>query len=184
MFLPAGTYTFSWNFINKSSIVANDDHLVINGIYTNFCKYNQDINTSYVFSKTFNNDVNTLTFYLGSLDPDGAYIEFSDFQIVKGEYTTETMPPYTPYTGNTYQYKLEDVNGIVHNFRSLPDGTADTYNMETGEFVEKVWGIVFKGTENWLYENVSLVTVARFYIALSPLSIKGIYTNGFNSSHF
>jgi hypothetical protein len=43
---------------------------------------------------------------------------------------------------------LEDVNGVLHYGGDLPDGTADTYNRETGELIKRTKSIVLDGTES------------------------------------
>ena len=98
---------------------------------------------------------------------------YTDFVIMEGASAT-----YTPYTGNTYPYKLEDVNGVTHNFRSLPDGTADSFNWETGELIKRTKTIVFDGTEDWLL-NMAYDTSTVFIISITPQQLLF-----FKSSHF
>lgn len=48
---------------------------------------------------------------------------------------------------NTVTFDQKDGKTIV--LRSLPDGTCDTLNVETGEYVQKIEEIVLDGSENW-----------------------------------
>ena len=45
---------------------------------------------------------------------------------------------YEPYQGSTYPYRLEDLDGNLHELCSLPDGTADSYDRDSGEFVARI----------------------------------------------
>ncbi len=49
-----------------------------------------------------------------------------------------TDDTYTPYTGNTYPYRLEDLDGNLHELRSLPDGTRDEYDRDNGILIKRV----------------------------------------------
>jgi hypothetical protein len=61
---------------------------------------------------------------------------------------------YTPYQGNTYPYRLEDTDGVLHYGGDLPDGTADSVNWETGEFTERVKK-VSSADFTWRYQAVN-----------------------------
>ena len=45
--------------------------------------------------------------------------------------TGKTVTPYEPYKSNILSFNQKDDKTIV--LRSLPDGTCDTLNVETGE---------------------------------------------------
>jgi hypothetical protein len=106
------------------------------------------------------------------------YCDFWDIQLLKGEYTAETMPPYTPYTGNNYPYRLEDTDGNLHYGGDLPDGTADSVNWETGEFVEIKGVKVLDGvTETWTLGDVE----TGYTTFTTPLETD---SNSLRCSHF
>ena len=81
----------------------------------------------------------------------GDYVDYYDIQLELGSVAT----PYTPYTGNTYSYKLEDINGVLHEAGDLPDGTADTYNRETGELTKRVRKFISSSSANWYWGNAN-----------------------------
>jgi hypothetical protein len=49
-----------------------------------------------------------------------------------------TDDTYTPYTGNTYPYRLEDLDGNLYELCSLPDGTRDEYDRDNGILIKRV----------------------------------------------
>lgn len=70
------------------------------------------------------------------------------------------------YSGSVYSYRLEDTDGNLHYGGDLPDGTADTYNRETGQFVEKVLKYTLNNTAEILgvYNVYSKPNSEVFYI--------------------
>lgn len=51
---------------------------------------------------------------------------------------TEILQPYEPYIGSTYPYRLEDLDGNLHELCSLPDGTCDEYDVDNGVLIKRV----------------------------------------------
>src|SRR5690606_20748836 len=45
---------------------------------------------------------------------------------------------YAAYRGNTYPYRLEDLDGTLHELCSLPDGTRDEYDRDNGLLIKRV----------------------------------------------
>ena len=86
------------------------------------------------------------------------------YMLVQGTYNLSQapfMPDYTVYTGNTYPYRLEDVNGVLHEAGDLPDGTADTVNWDTGKLVKRIGHYSFTGEEVFYFK-----WICNFYARL------------------
>jgi hypothetical protein len=85
-----------------------------------------------------------------------------DFKNIAIKYGTDDT--YTPYTGNTYPYRLEDLDGTLHELCSLPDGTADSYDRDNGVLIKRTKSIVLDGSESgWeLYFADELDDYIRF----------------------
>lgn len=61
---------------------------------------------------------------------------------------TQNPTTYEPYKSNTTTFEQKDDKTIV--LRSLPNGTCDTLNVETGEYVQRIEEITFDGSnEQW-----------------------------------
>jgi len=95
---------------------------------------------------------------------NGDTATFTDIMIVEGEYTAETMPAYEPYTGTTYSITPEiTLRGIpVDSGGNYTDENGqqwicDTYDVATGEYVQRVGEYVCTGTET----NVAWMTTAQ-----------------------
>ncbi|MDD4156859.1 MAG: hypothetical protein PHY08_09835, partial [Candidatus Cloacimonetes bacterium] len=87
----------------------------------------------------------------------------SDIMLTLGNTATD----YNAFNGNTYPYRLEDVNGVLHEAGDLSDGTCDSVNWETGELIKRTKSIVLDGTEDSLYwiEADQLNDYLRFRIS-------------------
>ena len=155
------SFNFDWQPIVEGGAVLNPlvwVYDITNGLVVQYGGIqrikNTNIGTSkgqktitYNFSAGVNKIAIVVNNYISVIDNNYhgvAGITYSDIQFQEGAAT-----PYTPYQGNTYPYKLEDVNDIVHNFGSLPDGTADTYNRDNNLFTQRLVKAVLNGTENW-----------------------------------
>jgi hypothetical protein len=94
------------------------------------------------------------------------YCDFWDIQLLKGEYTAETMPAYKAYHGKTYPYRLEDTNNVLHECGSLPDGTCDSVNWGTSELIKRAKTKILDGTEDNTYwiQSDQLNDYLRVYI--------------------
>jgi hypothetical protein len=55
--------------------------------------------------------------------------------IARGELSASL---YSPYQGSTYPYRLEDLDGNLHELCSLPDGTRDEYDRDNGILIKRV----------------------------------------------
>ena len=77
----------------------------------------------------------TVAFWVseGTPLPDNAITTYTDIQLNVG-----TDDTYTPYTGNTYPYRLEDLDGNLHELCSLPDGTRDEYDRDNGILIKPI----------------------------------------------
>lgn len=112
---------------------------------------------------------------------DNFTVEYSNIQLVQGTYTAETMPPYEPYTGNTYPYKLEDVNGILHEAGDLPDGTCDTVNWDTKTLTKRVKTLTVGSGTGWEYvgtDNSTYVEM-RYRDSTQKHTTVGVHYNGY-----
>jgi hypothetical protein len=116
----------------------------------------------------------------GAAIPQGAYIDFWDIQLLKGSYTAETLPSYTKYDGSTYPYRIEDLDGNLHELCSLPDGTRDEYDRDNGILIKRVKRLtILSGTApfNWTYTDASsaadptdTLCTASFYDTTIPIN--------------
>lgn len=63
-----------------------------------------------------------------------AKTDVATVQFEKGSVAT----PYQPYQGSTYPYRLEDLDGTLHELCSLPDGTRDEYDRDNGILIKPI----------------------------------------------
>ena len=75
------------------------------------------------------------------------YFDVNSFMITKG--TADIS--YEAYNGNTYPYRLEDADGVLHNIGDLPDGTKDSYDRDNNLFAQKVKVNTFLNATEWKY---------------------------------
>ena len=80
---------------------------------------------------TFTTTSETHWIIIRAIDNVANYTESVEFQIEFGNRT-----PHEPYKSNILSFNQKDDKTIV--LRSLPDGTCDTLNVETGEYVQKI----------------------------------------------
>lgn len=69
------------------------------------------------------------------------WANIKNIQIERGETATD----YVAY--DTIYYEPDGQNTIV--LRSLPNGVCDTFNLQTGEYVQRINEVVFDGSEEW-----------------------------------
>lgn len=114
-------------------------YTISNNMNYNINVYFKDGNSNEIGSVISGTDQKTITF----TTPKGAkYMWFRTwsnmndtnvkFQLEKGSVAT----PYEPYKSSILSFNQKDDKTIV--LRSLPDGTCDTLNVETGEYVQKI----------------------------------------------
>lgn len=120
---PNTTYTFYANGKNWLSCVLYDK----NGNQTRVLSGSTHLTKS-TFTTTENEVEVLLSYYTGK---EGVIIEDVDFTGVQLEIGAETTP-FEPYKSSILSLPEEVV------LRSLPDGTCDTLNAETGEYVQKI----------------------------------------------
>lgn len=65
----------------------------------------------------------------------------TNIQIERGETATDYVAHDSRY------YEPDGQNAIV--LRSLPNGVCDTFNLQTGEYVQRINEVVFDGSEEW-----------------------------------
>lgn len=125
------TYVFEYN-INKNMITPlqskEDSHLMSNFTFTTRenCEY--------------------IKFRFG-INSKGQTCTFSDFMILEGEWTWETVDKFIPYKGNS-------TTPLDITLRALPNGVKDTY--ENGVVTRRIGVVTFDGSsdENWVEYNL------------------------------
>jgi len=149
--LPAGTYYLHRDFeiISGTGIGGTGRTILYEAGTTNSIRNNNGsftlLNTTEVYLALYLNTASALVDLLS--------VRFYNIQIER----SSSYTGWKKYTGKSYpyRYRLEDTDGNLHYGGDLPDGTADTYNRETGEFVERKGVKVLGGvTETWTLGDV------------------------------
>ena len=93
-----------------------------------------------------------------SINTSGQTCTFSDFMILEGELTWETVGGFIPYKG-------QDTTPLDIILRALPNGVCDTY--ENGVITRRIGVVTFDGSddEKW-YKQVINDQLDNFYIAI------------------
>lgn len=126
-----------------------------------------DINKKHI-SNTFAKTVTTpsTAHYLRFYNLVGN-IPLSDYRIMITE--TPTPSTYEDYKTNILQTSEEIV------LRSLPNGTKDTYNALTGEYVRRIGEVVLNGSESWtIREDLKTEQTNCFYISVKDKKKLGL----------
>lgn len=119
-YLPAGTYTVNFKYkylLDGGKSTGLGIRVLLGGaglgsfIFDTDSIFSTSLNTEYSFTRTFNLSQPTSVYLMVYLN--ACRIDFFDIQIVSGSYTAQTLPPYQPYNGQTYPYRLEDTNGTL-----------------------------------------------------------------------
>lgn len=123
--LTKGTYvlTFDYNVKSGSHNVALRHGSHGNAMYDmkdnrNIIRLTRDYNDCY------------LQFFSSGANKETGEVVYSNVMLTKWD------GDYEPYKSNTTTFEQKDDKTIV--LRSLPDGTCDTLNVETGEYVQKI----------------------------------------------
>lgn len=135
------TYVFEYN-INKNMITPHqskgDSHLMSNFTFTTRenCEY--------------------IKFRFG-IDSKDKTCTFSDFMILEGEWTWETVGKFIPYKGNS-------TTPLNITLRALPNGVKDTY--ENGVITRRIGEIEFDGSkdENFIFRSSATSPLVQIYI--------------------
>lgn len=103
---------------------------------------------------------------------DGSY---DQIQVVRGEYTADTMPPYTPYHdgGQAQAPELWAIPGTDYR---------DEWDPQTGRGIRRVKKLVLDGAEAWVTNKqndykICIYFNARFFPPLPALSGNGVCTH-------
>lgn len=103
--------------------------------------------------------------YLLSTTVTGSYITFKDFQILLGNYSTSTIPPYKPYSGRLVQ--IPEVSGIDSITRDMltisKTGSVD--------LTSNIKQISFNGTETTWTSNQLESGVYQYIIPVSDITV-------------
>lgn len=162
---PALATTPTW--INGKSIPdGNYSKLltVVSGTTTSVSQFVlQTLNSSFegttIATNTAVTNATNLTGYLG-----GGGTVYNNYTIKIDLEKSVTAPTiHTDYTGNTYPYRLEDVNGVLHDNNSLPDGTRDSYDRDNNLFTQKVKVLTVSSGTGWWYYSVNDTFAALIY---------------------
>lgn len=139
LYAPNETSTNVSFFLSGSTHTIGEEYEVTNTFTTP-----SDFTTKILlgYSKRYANDS---TWELGE-------VEFTDVQLEEMSQATE----YEPHKSNTTTFDQKDGKTIV--LRSLPDGTCDTLNVETGEYVQRIGanfvsGEVIESINDWGNDN-------------------------------
>lgn len=147
------TYVFEYN-INKNMITPYQNnggsHLMSNFTFTTRenCEY--------------------IKFRVG-INQKGQTCTFSDFMILEGEWTWETVDKFIPYKGNS-------TTPLNLTLRALPNGVCDTY--EDGIITRRVGEVTFDGSgdEEWRLMNTNN-GYTRFAIGIKGSNFSSILCN-------
>lgn len=108
---------------------------------------NAAVNTTRSMAAPADGHLDRIRIYLSANE----FITFNNYKIkvhmVKGAYTAETMPPYTPYIGSITPITFRDTNGHLHDLSSVPSGIRDEVNGYS-ESVDNIGHKTADGTES------------------------------------
>ena len=83
----------------------------------------------------------------------------TNIQIERGETATDYVAHDSRY------YEPDGQNTIV--LRSLPDGVCDTFNLQTGEYIQRIGVIILDGDEQWILSTNFSSTYNSYYFVLN-----------------
>lgn len=149
------TYTLSYDYELLSESVPMNYGAVIN--LRDESNPNKNISGDAVKGKprtftTTEDVVVQLAMYITDTSGGINKIKYYNIQVVEAP----TVLDYEPYKSNTTTFEQKDDKTIV--LRSLPDGTCDTLNVETGEYVQRIGanfvsGEVIESINDWGNDN-------------------------------
>jgi len=112
----------------------------------------------------------------------------SDIGMINAQLELGNMStPYQPYQGSTYPYRLEDLDGNLHELCSLPDGTRDEYDRDNGVLIKRVKRLVItSGTEPYVWRYHSATEISSIILMADIDNLFSQHTDNANSysSHF
>lgn len=118
----------------------------------------------------------------------GAYVRFTysdnKADVIQFEQSS-IATSYEPNTSNEVRFQSEDGSDIV--LRGLPDGTRDTLNVLTGEYVRVLDEITLNGTEKYTLKETSVEKDYALFSTPMPTNMKAYGVNatrGFISNNF
>ena len=164
-----------------SGIAFKDIKLKSNTTYTLNCKSSQSNIGMYVRVKKSNGNYNEQAYWGGKLPAkfttgDKAHIVqvsvetisalenviISEIQLEENTVAT----PYEPYQESTYSYILNEP------LRQLPNGVADSINLETGVLTRRVGKVVLDGSESWELSDAKFTNSIGFRTLSTPFKQK------------
>lgn len=135
-------------------------------------EYGKELNSEFNYDFTNYNYLHLTTSNAPSQGLSSLQISISDIQLE--EATTAT--PYEPYQESTYNV-LSPIP-----LRSLPNGTADTYDMETGVLTQRVGKIVLDDSVVFNFSTVKFTNNARTWASIKTIkSGSSLYCDKFPS---
>ena len=133
------TYTFSFEsdgqYSNTNATDTVEAFLLKDGSASEYIHRMTDFITTFTCGRTGD-------YYIRfDVNKNNTTHKFWNIQLTEGA----TVYPYEPYKSNTITFDQKDDKTIV--LRSLPNGTCDTLNVETGEYVQRIGEVVLNGSE-------------------------------------
>gem|GEM_PF-6973876 len=116
--------------------------------------------------------------------PEGAIVDLT-FKIMLVYGDSDEHIKYAG--GNTYPYRLEDLDGNLHELCSLPDGTRDEYDRDNGILIKRVKRLtITSGTEPYAWRYHAATEISSIIAMADIDNLFSQHTDNANSysSHF
>lgn len=102
--------------------------------------------------------------------------DFTNFKFTMQLERSSTITEYEPFKSSSLTLPEEIT------LRSLPNGVRDTYNVQTGEYVQRITDRVINGSEPWQLNNTEGTITQRFFCNI--LTDSGVDSNKTGTKQF
>ena len=143
---PNKDYTFKASISNSNSDVTNNWIMIRDEIFSNTSIINDSYTSGNVINfNSGNNNYIIIGLYGTTRTALSNTASYRDIQLVEGEYTSSTMPEYTPYQSQTYPITLGNLE-----YCKIGDYSDEFVKQEDKWYLKKNVGkVVLDGSESW-----------------------------------